>query len=57
MSDLKIDYENQNRFLPESLRNFVGATNRITRQNFQEFLTMYSGIELLAVMNNLYAAE
>ena len=57
MSDLKIDYENQNKFLPESLRNFVGATNRITRQNFQEFLTMYSGIELLAVMNNLYAAE
>ena len=57
MSDLKIDYENQNRFLPQSLRNFVGATNRITRQCFEEFISMYSGIELMAIMNNLVAAE
>ena len=57
MADLKIDYENQNKYLPQSLRNFVGATNRITRQCFEEFITMYSGIELMAIMNNLYAAE
>ena len=57
MSDLKIDYEKSNKYLPESLRNFVGATNRISRQNFQEFISMFSGVELLAVMNNMYAAE
>ena len=57
MSDLNIDYSKTNKYLPESLRNFVGATNRISRQNYQEFLTMFSGIELLAVMNNLVAAE
>ena len=52
-----IDYEKINKYLPQSLRNFVGATNRISRQNYQEFLTMYSGIELRAIMNNLVAAE
>ena len=52
-----IDYEKINKFLPQSLRNFVGATNRVSRQNYQEFLTMYSGIELRAIMNNLVAAE
>ena len=57
MADLKIDYDKTNRFLPESLRNFVGATNRITRQEFLEFVSMYSGVELLAMMNNLVAAE
>ena len=58
MSDnTTIDYEKINKFLPQSLRNFVGATNRISRQNYQEFLTMFSGVELLAVMNNLVAAE
>ena len=58
MSDnTTIDYEKINKFLPQALRNFVGATNRVSRQNFQEFLTMYSGVELLAVMNNLVAAE
>ena len=58
MSDTTtIDYDKINKFLPQSLRNFVGATNRISRQNYQEFLTMFSGVELLAVMNNLVAAE
>ena len=57
MSELNIDYNNLNKYLPESLRNFVGATNRISRQDFQEFITMYSGIELLAIMNNMVAAE
>ena len=57
MADLKIDYDRVNKFLPQSLRNFVGATNRISRQNFEEFITMYSGIELMAMMNNLVAAE
>ena len=58
MSDnTTIDYEKINKFLPQSLRNFVGAVNRISRQNYQEFLTMFSGVELLAVMNNLVAAE
>lgn len=57
MSELNIDYENANKYLPVSLRNFVGATNRISRQYFEEFLSMYSGIELMAIMNNLVAAE
>lgn len=57
MADLKLDYDKMNKFLPESLRNFVGATNRISRQNFQEFISMYTGIELLAILNNIYAAE
>ena len=57
MSNTTIDYEKINKFLPQSLRNFVGATNRVSRQNYQEFLTMFSGVELLAVMNNLVAAE
>ena len=57
MADTNLDYEKMNKFLPESLRNFVGATNRISRQNFQEFISMYSGIELLAILNNIYAAE
>ena len=58
MSDnTTIDYDKINKFLPQSLRNFVGATNRVSRQNYQEFLTMFSGVELLAVMNNLVAAE
>ena len=57
MADLKIDYDKENKFLPQSLRNFVGATNRITRQCFEEFITMYSGVELMAIMNNLFAAE
>ena len=57
MSETIIDYDKVNKFLPQSLRNFVGATNRISRENYQEFLTMFSGIELLAVMNNLVSAE
>ena len=57
MSNTTIDYEKINKFLPQSLRDFVGATNRVSRQNYQEFLTMFSGVELLAVMNNLVAAE
>ena len=57
MSETIIDYEKINKFLPQSLREFVGATNRVSRQNYQEFLTMFSGVELLAVMNNLVSAE
>lgn len=52
-----LDYERLNKYLPQSLRAFVGATDRMTTQDFNQFFTMYSGFEQLAVFNNRIAAE
>ena len=43
MSETILDYEKENRYLPQSLRAFVGATDRMATQNFNQFFTMYSG--------------
>ena len=52
-----IDYDKTNKYLPETLRQFVGATNRISTIDYRAFLPMYRGIEQLAVFNNQTAAE
>ncbi|MBO7079096.1 MAG: hypothetical protein J6W64_04740, partial [Bacilli bacterium] len=52
-----IDYEKTNKYLPESLREFVGASDRMSRQDFRQFITMFRGLEQLAVFNNQTAAE
>ena len=57
MSNTNIDYDKANKFLPDTLRNFVGATNRISRMNFRSFMPMFEGVEMLAVFNNATAAE
>ena len=57
MSETILDYEKENRYLPQSLRAFVGATDRMATQNFNQFFTMYSGYEQLAVFNNRVSAE
>lgn len=57
MSETIIDYEKTNKHLPESLRDFVGATNRVSRTNIKTYLAMYQGVEQLAVFNNSIAAE
>ena len=57
MSNTILDYEKTNKYLPESLRQFVGATNRISTIDYRAFLPMYQGIEQLAVFNNQTAAE
>ena len=57
MSETILDYEKVNQYLPQSLRAFVGANDRMTTQNFNQFFTMYSGFEQLAVFNNRIAAE
>ncbi len=57
MSETILDYEKSNQYLPQSLRAFVGANDRMATQNFNQFFTMYSGFEQLAVFNNRIAAE
>ena len=57
MSDTIIDYDKLNKYLPMSLRNFCGAVDRMYRQDFKQFIAMYSGMEQLAVFNNKVAAE
>lgn len=57
MSETLIDYDKTNKYLPESLRQFVGATDRVVVQDFEVFLPMYQGVERLAVFNNRTAAE
>ena len=57
MSDTILDYEKENRYLPQSLRAFVGATDRMATQDFNQFFTMYNGYEQLAVFNNRVSAE
>ena len=52
-----LDYDKLNKFLPDSLRNFVGAVNRVYQQDYRQFFCMYQGIEQLAVFNNEVAAE
>ena len=52
-----IDYEKTNKYLPTSLREFIGATNRISTLDYRAFLPMYQGVEQLAVFNNQTAAE
>lgn len=57
MSDTNIDYDKTNKYLPESLRAFVGATNRVSRMDFRAYTPMFRGVEQLAVFNNVTAAE
>jgi hypothetical protein len=57
MSETIIDYDKANKYLPESVRAFIGAVNRISSVNLDTFFAMYSGIEQLAVFNNKTAAE
>ena len=57
MSETIIDYDKTNKYLPDSLRQFVGATNRVVVEDYEVFLPMYQGTERLAVFNNKVAAE
>ena len=57
MSETIIDYDKTNKYLPETLRQFVGANDRMMRQDFTLFEAMYEGIEKQAVFNNRIAAE
>lgn len=57
MADTLIDYDKTNEYLPNTLRQFVGATNRIVVQDFETFYPMFEGIEQLAVFNNKIAAD
>ena len=57
MSETILDYEKVNKYLPQSLRAFVGANDRMATQNFNQFFTMYTGFEQLAVFNNRIGAE
>lgn len=57
MSETIIDYDKTNKYLPDSLRQFVGATNRVAVEDYEVFLPMYQGTERLAVFNNRVAAE
>lgn len=57
MSDTIIDYEHQNEYLPQSLREFIGQRDRITHEDFRMFIPMYKGIDRMAVFNNQVAAE
>ncbi len=52
-----IDYNKLNKFLPDSLRNFCGAVNRMNRMDFRAFMPMYQGVEQMAVFNNANAAQ
>ena len=52
-----IDYEKTNKYLPESLRAFVGASNRVSKVDIRTFYAMYEGVEQLAVFNNQTASE
>ena len=57
MAETILDYDKTNKYLPETLRQFVGANNRVAVQDFDLFYSMYEGIEQLAVFNNKQAAE
>lgn len=57
MSDTIIDYDHQNEYLPQSLREFIGQRDRITHEDFRMFIPMYKGIDRMAVFNNQVAAE
>ena len=57
MSETIIDYDKTNKYLPETLRQFVGTADRIVHQDFAQFMPFYSGVELSAVFNNKMAAE
>ena len=57
MSETILDYDETNKYLPESLRQFVGTADRITHQDFMQFIPFYTGVELSAVFNNRQAAE
>lgn len=57
MSETILDYDKTNKYLPESLRQFVGTADRITHQDFMQFIPFYTGVELSAVFNNRQAAE
>lgn len=57
MSETIIDYDKTNKYLPDTLRQFVGTADRIVHQDFAQFMPFYSGVELSAVFNNKMAAE
>lgn len=57
MADTLLDYSKQNPYLPEALRAFVGATDRMSKQDYTQFITMFNGVEQQAIFNNKTAAE
>lgn len=57
MSETILDYDKTNKYLPETLRQFVGTADRVVHQDFAQFMPFYSGVELSAVFNNKMAAE
>jgi len=57
MADTILEYDKLNEHLPQSLRAFVGAADRMATQDFNQFYVMYKGVEQLAVFNNRIAAE
>ncbi len=57
MSETILDYDKTNKYLPETLRQFVGTADRVVHQDFAQFMPFFSGVELSAVFNNMVAAE
>ena len=57
MSDTILDYDKTNKYLPDTLRQFVGTADRIVHQDFTQFMPFYNGVELSAIFNNKRAAE
>ncbi len=54
---MNFDYEKENIRLPLTMRKVIGIQNRVTKQNQQTFLRMFTGSEQMAIQNNLNASE
>lgn len=52
-----IDYEKLNTQLPETLRNFVGQRNRVTKSVEYSYLRLQNPTQQLAILNNYNAYE
>ena len=57
MSDLNINYNKLNQYLPESLRAIVGQQNRVTKSVEFDYLRLHDADEQLATLNNYKAFE
>ena len=57
MAETILDYDKTNKYLPTTLREFVGTADRVAHQDFGQFIPFYTGVELSAILNNKKAAE
>ena len=52
-----LDYESENTQLSVNLRAYMGATERVTASNYDDFIMMFDDGERLAVSNNIIASK